>query len=112
MKGNPDNIYWSDTLNIYVEENIVNTDKIAIASPKIYPNPASDIVNIEFLFSGNMKTVIELLNVTGKVIYRKEYINTRENNIEKIDVSGLPAGMYFVKVRQVDGVFVGKVFVK
>ncbi|MBO7570638.1 MAG: T9SS type A sorting domain-containing protein [Bacteroidales bacterium] len=66
-----------------VEENI--SDAIAI-----YPNPATDIVNI---VSQN-DSELAIYNATGKEIKR---VSTTQNNTA-IDISDLPNGMYFVVV--------------
>lgn len=66
-----------------VEENI--SDAIAI-----YPNPATDIVNI---VSQN-DSELAIYNATGKEIKR---VSTTQNNTA-IDISDLPNGMYFIVV--------------
>ncbi len=66
-----------------VEENI--SDAIAI-----YPNPATDIVNI---VSQN-DSELAIYNATGKEIKR---VSTTQNNTA-VDISDLPNGMYFVVV--------------
>lgn len=75
----------------------------------IYPNPAKNIINIEFNQEINYKTTINLLDITGKVLYSKPYVN--DTHIEKINLSGLTNGMYFIKICTNDKVEVEK-FVK
>ncbi|UCH15338.1 MAG: T9SS type A sorting domain-containing protein, partial [Bacteroidales bacterium] len=72
----------------------------------IYPNPSDDIINIEIENINN--ATIEIYNVSGMLVFSKA-LNSK---VEKIDVSGLLEGIYFVKVRQAGGVHVGKVVVK
>jgi alpha-tubulin suppressor-like RCC1 family protein len=58
----------------------------------IYPNPSSDIINIinfESIYSKN----IEILDITGKLIYKFEAVNS------KIDISYLKNGVYFLKLQ-------------
>jgi hypothetical protein len=62
----------------------------------LYPNPANDNVNIkvEGLLS-NEKTIIEVVDIYGKVIYSNSI-----NNINlSIDLSNISSGIYFVLVR-------------
>lgn len=57
----------------------------------IFPNPTSG----EFNFSGDIENIkkIELYDYTGKMIKSLE-----ENNINQVDISHLPVGLYFVKI--------------
>ena len=67
-----------------IEENNVEN------SLSIYPNPASNIVNILNDNSLNI-TNIEIIDLTGRIVLNIE-------NTTDIDVSNLPEGQYFVKV--------------
>jgi len=64
----------------------------------IYPNPVSDKVYLNFNASGNEAVNVEILNVNGQVMASAEV--THEG--ESIDVSQLPAGIYYIRV---DGTF-------
>jgi parallel beta-helix repeat protein/predicted outer membrane repeat protein len=59
---------------------------------KIYPNPASEIVYIEA--SSNKYQIIEIIDLTGKVLIYDYLMNEKE----QINISGLQSGLYFVKV--------------
>lgn len=70
---------------------------------KIYPNPSSNIVNVnlkneELKPSQNATIIAELYNMMGE---QKRNI-TILNNIASIDVSGLPIGIYILKIT-IDG---------
>jgi len=99
------------TVNIWVEpfgESIKDIDK---PLARIYPNPAKDIINIEIGNTCEQETEIELLTVSGQVIYRKEYKNSNSPFIKQIDLSGYSKGVYFLKIRQEGAVYNGKVIV-
>ena len=71
---------------------------------KIYPNPTNNIVNVELKNQDhkpnpNAKIVAELYNMMGEV---KRNVSIT-NNIATIDVSGLPKGIYLLKIN-IDGV--------
>jgi hypothetical protein len=98
---NSPNVYFTNdclanSLDVYEENgNIV-----------VYPNPADDIINIEI---ANINyTVIEIYNISGKLIYNKGF----NSKSEKIDISGFQRGIYLVKVKQGMLVFVEKVVVR
>lgn len=70
---------------------------------KVYPNPAINNITIESV----QKSTIEIFNIQGELIFSF----FAEENHEIIDVSKLSKGMYFVKVKNENGVTVKK-FVK
>lgn len=55
----------------------------------IYPNPVSDVLQINGL---NSNTTCSIIDINGKIVYK-------QNNIEKtIDVSSLKEGIYFLQI--------------
>ena len=91
---------------------VTDVEDISIPIARIYPNPAENLVNIEISNTGGQETEIELLTVTGHVIYRKDIHGSRDHFTEKIDLSGYARGLYFVQVRQSGAVYNGKIIVQ
>ncbi len=56
----------------------------------IYPNPAKDRL---FIVTNKQIQSLEIINLQGKAVL------TEQDNIQKIDISGLSSGMYFVKIQ-------------
>ena len=77
------NVNWP----ISVKENIVKS------SFNIYPNPATNIVNIEF--KNNANEVIYIYNLIGELIYQT--IPTDKEVI--INVSNWTSGVYIIKTQ-------------
>jgi hypothetical protein len=63
-----------------------------IAMWSIYPNPANDLLYIEFL-SPIKPTSIELLDISGRLIKRWENVNEKENIL---DISEIPSGYFLI----------------
>jgi hypothetical protein len=87
--------YWlfilSDAANNNVRaiSNAVNTKMIADAAlPKIYPNPATDILHIQ----NTGIATFTLTNQSGKIVITKII-----NGYAEINVAHLPAGLYYLK---------------
>jgi D-alanyl-D-alanine carboxypeptidase len=78
----------------------------------IYPNPADKVLNIEINNLGRQELEIEIYTVTGEVIYQKKYDNIDSNFVSQLDLSGYAKGIYLVKIKQFDTVYVGKVVVR
>lgn len=75
-----------------VDENIQNNVKPFLC----YPNPAQDIVYIEFSPDVNCQSV-EIYDLDGKLIKSQNF------NCETIDISNLNSGVYLLKMRMADG---------
>jgi hypothetical protein len=61
----------------------------------VYPNPANDQVIIDFAdFSTEYNTVVELLNVDGKLLL-SQCVSKRKT---QLDISALPSGIYVLRV--------------
>ena len=72
--------------------NTLSTDDLAKEdSFTIYPNPADDFIFIENL---SIDSKVELVNVAGKKIKSFEI----ESHNQRLNISGLNSGVYFVKV--------------
>lgn len=64
----------------------------------IYPNPASDFIQVELDGFGNDDFELAITDINGKVLKRQTFKSHSGRQIEKIDVENLPSGMYFIKV--------------
>jgi hypothetical protein len=77
----------------------------------LYPNPTKDVVNVQCTMYNAQCSGIEIVDVYGKVV-RTDVETLRATSLPtQINVSGLAAGMYFVRVTTDKGV-VTKPFVK
>lgn len=63
----------------------------------IYPNPATNEVNIAFEQSVS-NSVVVLYDITGKVVYQKQLEQVAKGHIEKINTDGLSGGVYALKI--------------
>jgi hypothetical protein len=99
-----DDIYFDYVAKGKVEasdESVMDTD----LDVEVYPNPTTDVVNVECTMNNVQCSGIEIIDVYGKII------TTVDQTATQINVSGLAAGMYFVRVTTDRGV-VTKPFVK
>jgi hypothetical protein len=95
----------SDASNV-VEVVLVGTGQdLNGGKISIYPNPATENV---FVKSDFTITNIEVLNYIGQTVYNRQ--NISEKTV-KVNVAGLTAGVYFVKVTTVEGIKTVKITV-
>ena len=70
---------------------------------EIYPNPTSGIVNINYTVAGAQSVMIEVSDMTGKKVKEINANAHNSDNLEKINVSDLQAGIYTVRLTTQDG---------
>jgi len=84
--------------------------KPSAVSLRIYPNPASDKLNIVF---GQEKSLthatIGLINSQGNCF--RSHDVTNPGNTVTMDISGVPAGFYFIRVMSEEDVVVKKIVI-
>lgn len=91
---------WKRPLSEMVGIKDISSSSIKI---NIYPNPATTNITIEC----SKQAVIEILNVQGQCI-QSLALNAEITNI---DISALPKGMYFIKMKTENNIETGK-FIK
>ncbi|MBN8702514.1 MAG: T9SS type A sorting domain-containing protein [Bacteroidetes bacterium] len=65
----------------------------------VYPNPSSGIATIGFSLKERADVVIQVLDITGKVVYATELANlSLGNQHTAVDLSTAKAGIYFVAI--------------
>lgn len=74
----------------------------------VYPNPATDKLNIELDVLDENKIHVSIENILGQVVYS----NTIETKKSEIDISNIKDGVYFVKVKSQKGTRVEKIIIE
>ena len=65
----------------------------------LYPNPASETLNLDLKgFEGDLFQ-IDIVDINGKIIKTQKVEIFSKDHLEPVDISTIPAGMYFAKVR-------------
>ena len=70
---------------------------------KIYPNPSSDVVNIESDF---VIQSIQLTNLLGEIVVLKSSLNLNKTQLSK---NNLPNGVYILTINTVNGPTIKKI---
>lgn len=71
----------------------------------IYPNPASAIINISLSNFGNSSAIINMYDVTGKIV---KAVSTTEKTLS-IERGDLRSGIYFIQLRIGDKILTKKI---
>ena len=79
---------------------------------KMYPNPASESVNVTFSSEENANAVLSVMNLMGQTVYNMD-VNVYEGyNMVTVPVNQLPAGVYMVNIRSNQGTTTQKLIVR
>lgn len=89
-------------------ENITNQIDETI---KVYPNPATNITNIEISLQKESSVHIKLIDASGKTITSKDFGNINGSWNIPIDTRGLDSGLYLIQL-EINGEVVSKRLVK
>ena len=85
----------------------VNSSEIPV---RVYPNPASEYLNIEFLQAGSpVNTTIDFMTSQGNTI-RQISLPDHRNSIH-MDISDIPSGFYFIRITTSKSMMMKKVVV-
>jgi hypothetical protein len=64
----------------------------------IYPNPASNKLNIEFTATAGANYQLEMMSLTGEVILSKKIDMRPGNSTQILDISGFSKGIYMLRI--------------
>jgi len=93
----------SDTINVIFPALGVN--ELTSGQIMVYPNPATEIVNIK---SDYTITTVEVMNFVGQTVYTSSNVDAKTS---KLNVTTFKAGVYFVKVSTTEGIRTVKITV-
>jgi hypothetical protein len=76
----------------------------------LYPNPAIDILNIQFLTPGQSAGQVEMTirNLVGQVVRQEKLTQQDATTVWHTDVSSLTAGTYLIELVTSTGITVKK----
>ena len=94
----------------HVKDGQGNTGN-AIAGFRVYPNPAAEIINLEFDVSQPGLSEIRITDINGRETLKENLSVVAGINKSTIKISGYSSGIYFLNIRNNDKVFFQKLFV-
>lgn len=86
--------YEISTLNV----GIHNSDAV-FDDFNLFPNPAKDFVDLEFNLEKENTVQISIYDLTGKLVLFKNIGFVDSGHNERLDISELPAGNYFIRAK-------------
>ena len=66
---------------------------------KVYPNPVHDIATVDISTGkSNTNLMIVITDISGKVVYKKNFVSPINNIKDDVNMSNLIKGLYIVTV--------------
>jgi hypothetical protein len=89
----------------------VNTTEIDLESKTIlYPNPAKNLVNIDFQETLNSNLEVSILNVQGQILKTVEFENVLSQ--VQLNTENLASGIYLISMRMDERVITKRVVIE
>jgi hypothetical protein len=88
--------------NIYVDNiNIgsASVEKLSQSRFNVYPNPATDLVNVSFE-GNNSDYIVSLLDLQGRVIYTQHFSNLNGSQMVSIPTANIAKGSYVLSLSE------------
>lgn len=73
--------------------------KISPSQISIYPNPVKDIITIRTVCNKISTASVNVYDMMGKLVKQVAYFNANSTNYHKLNVSDLPTGKYWVRLK-------------
>lgn len=91
-----------------IEDILLNTE--SYNNYQIYPNPVSEVLSVKFNESFNYDIIINIYNSVGSLVKTNHLV--RGDELLEFDTNDLPAGVYYLRLTNVDDTYSTKKFIK
>jgi hypothetical protein len=79
--------------------NILGVEKES-QSLKLYPNPARDLVKLDWDSAAAGETILKLMDSMGREVFQKYIFQTKGLNSTTISVEHMSKGIYFIQINK------------
>ncbi len=96
-------ILYVDDLTFFgnAPNSVGSVDKLIEAS--LYPNPSTDLVNVDYTQTTTSEVTIQLLSIDGRVVYSDRIYKNAGKQTISVNVADVNAGMYQLVITTADG---------
>ncbi|OFZ06657.1 MAG: hypothetical protein A3D92_19600 [Bacteroidetes bacterium RIFCSPHIGHO2_02_FULL_44_7] len=92
-------VYQAENATMGFPTNSLEENSVLVGSASIYPNPAADQATVVFHATQSEDVEIALYNVLGELVSFETLKSVVPGRVQhNMDLSGLPAGMYTVRI--------------
>ncbi len=92
---------------------MVGTEEIKVFNDlRVYPNPASEMVNVSFTIADPQNVKVQLLSLHGEILHTDVVTYFKGKYEKSVDVSSLARGIYMLRLQSDKGTSVEKIVVQ
>lgn len=105
---------WSETFEFSTPNRApesVDNSNASIKELTLLPNPASDIVNIEFYSTIGGEGIMYLYDINGNMVMNKKFSSNVGYNPEFLNCELLPNGIYLIKIQMNNSMLTQKLII-
>uniref|UniRef100_UPI00131D69DD PKD domain-containing protein n=1 Tax=Brumimicrobium mesophilum TaxID=392717 RepID=UPI00131D69DD len=93
----------TDSLNLTVGPLGISSNSKSKFEAKLFPNPATDILNLEFTMDISENIEITLIDLNGKILNQESFTANAGKNTKKMNIDSISKGVYQVILRKENG---------
>ncbi|ARV07413.1 hypothetical protein BTO04_12250 [Polaribacter sp. SA4-10] len=91
---------WGETEDYtLIVDSLVSVEDFSFEGFNLYPNPSNGAFNLNFQVVDTDRVIVQLFDITGRLIGEKNYLNTKNNFSKKIFFDKTSPGLYLVRVK-------------
>ncbi len=95
---------WLQAYSFTCSGTALGTDEAQLSDFLLLPNPANEHLTVRFASGQTGEATLRITNALGEVVLLRKGVATIGMNEERLDVSGLSAGTYFLSLQVGEGV--------
>ena len=81
-------------------EQGTETSALPVEALSVYPNPAQEIVHVNFPITDGNSSLVRIFDATGQVVEERSVTATEQGHRESLPINHLSQGTYFIQVTQ------------
>ena len=87
-------------------------DQASFTSLAVYPNPASQVVNVSFTAAVPQQVSIEILSLKGETLFTDNLTYFKGPYLKTVDVSAFAKGIYMLRLKSDQGTTIQKILIQ
>jgi hypothetical protein len=102
-----------------MEKNEFGYDLVSVGEPQaytdlqVYPNPATDLINVNFYMPETSQVTISIVDMVGKEVYRNDAGTEGYGpKAYRVNTSMLQAGFYFLRIEVANDTYLQKISIR
>jgi hypothetical protein len=108
-----DTTQWSEVWSFTIGETPQNiNEQLSEQNVKIFPNPATTELNVEINAIRNTSVEVDVLNVLGQSVLRRQFELNQGSSIYTLPVHDLEEGLYIIQLRSEEDTLMKKVVIE